>query len=193
MFANTHPAQARFTVASAPVWLRRQAVVCCRVSPLQKAQVTRLVREGAGQVTLAIGDGANDVSMARDTARLAHDTHTLIQAKCRSLQLPAHDGKLTCAESMTMTVNEGDEAGTAHHCQASMLARMARTTMSGQNPWVCGALQIQAAHVGVGISGQEGMQAVMAADFAIAQFRFLANLLLVHGRSNYKRIARIVG
>ena len=55
------------------------------------------------------------------------------------------------------------------------------------------ALQIQAAHVGVGISGQEGMQAVMAADFAIAQFRFLANLLLVHGRSNYKRIARIVG
>ena len=53
--------------------------------------------------------------------------------------------------------------------------------------------QIQAAHVGVGISGQEGMQAVMAADFAIAQFRFLANLLLIHGRSNYKRIARIVG
>ena len=55
------------------------------------------------------------------------------------------------------------------------------------------ALQIQAAHVGVGISGQEGMQAVMAADFAIAQFRFLGNLLLVHGRWDYKRIARIVG
>ena len=57
----------------------------------------------------------------------------------------------------------------------------------------CTGLQIQAAHVGVGISGQEGMQAVMASDFAIAQFRFLANLLLIHGRSNYKRIARIVG
>lgn len=55
------------------------------------------------------------------------------------------------------------------------------------------AVQIQAAHVGVGISGQEGMQAVMAADFAIAQFRFLENLLLVHGRWDYKRIARIVG
>jgi hypothetical protein len=37
------------------------------------------------------------------------------------------------------------------------------------------------------------MQAVMAADFAVAQFRFLANLLLIHGRWNYKRIARIVG
>ena len=48
---------------------RRQAVVCCRVSPLQKAQVTRLVRDGAGQVTLAIGDGANDVSMVRPHAR----------------------------------------------------------------------------------------------------------------------------
>ena len=32
---------------------------------------------------------------------------------------------------------------------------------------------IQAAHVGVGISGNEGMQAVRSADYAIAQFRFL--------------------
>ncbi len=40
--------------------------MCCRVSPLQKALVTRLVKEGAGQVTLAIGDGANDVSMVRE-------------------------------------------------------------------------------------------------------------------------------
>jgi hypothetical protein len=51
--------------------VRRQAVVCCRVSPLQKAQVTRLVRDGAGQVTLAIGDGANDVSMVRLHGRTA--------------------------------------------------------------------------------------------------------------------------
>ena len=45
---------------------------------------------------------------------------------------------------------------------------------------------------GVGISGQEGMQAVMSADFAIAQFRFLTPLLLVHGRYSYKRITRMV-
>ncbi|OAY82555.1 Phospholipid-transporting ATPase 3, partial [Ananas comosus] len=37
---------------------------------------------------------------------------------------------------------------------------------------------IQAAHVGVGISGLEGRQAVLASDFAIAQFRFLTDLLL---------------
>ncbi|KAH0754009.1 hypothetical protein KY290_024279 [Solanum tuberosum] len=51
---------------------------------------------------------------------------------------------------------------------------------------------IQAAHVGVGISGQEGMQAVMSSDFAIAQFRFLTDLLLVHGRWSYLRICKVV-
>uniref|UniRef100_A0A803MB35 Phospholipid-transporting ATPase n=1 Tax=Chenopodium quinoa TaxID=63459 RepID=A0A803MB35_CHEQI len=51
---------------------------------------------------------------------------------------------------------------------------------------------IQAAHVGVGISGLEGMQAVMASDFAIAQFRFLTDLLLVHGRWSYIRISKVV-
>eukprot|EP00054_Salpingoeca_dolichothecata_P027919 m.208040 g.208040 ORF g.208040 m.208040 type:complete len:1154 (-) comp26079_c0_seq4:30-3491(-) len=51
---------------------------------------------------------------------------------------------------------------------------------------------IQMADVGVGISGQEGMQAVMASDFAIAQFRFLEKLLLVHGHWSYIRIARMI-
>ncbi|RDX83241.1 Phospholipid-transporting ATPase 3, partial [Mucuna pruriens] len=94
--------------------LNCHAVVCCRVSPLQKAQVTSMVKKGAQKITLSIGDGANDVSM------------------------------------------------------------------------------IQAAHVGVGISGLEGMQAVMASDFAIAQFRYLADLLLVHGRWSYLRICKVV-
>jgi P-type E1-E2 ATPase len=31
---------------------------------------------------------------------------------------------------------------------------------------------IQAAHVGVGVKGNEGMQAVMSADFVIGQFRY---------------------
>ncbi|XP_051144581.1 phospholipid-transporting ATPase 3-like isoform X2 [Andrographis paniculata] len=94
--------------------LNCSAVVCCRVSPLQKAQVTSLVKKGVNRITLSIGDGANDVSM------------------------------------------------------------------------------IQAAHVGVGISGQEGMQAVMASDFSIAQFRFLTDLLLVHGRWSYHRICKVI-
>ncbi|KAH8841375.1 hypothetical protein MCOR31_009469 [Pyricularia oryzae] len=48
------------------------------------------------------------------------------------------------------------------------------------------------AHVGVGISGREGLQAARVADYSIAQFRFLARLLLVHGRWNYSRTARFV-
>jgi len=50
---------------------------------------------------------------------------------------------------------------------------------------------IQEAHVGVGISGQEGMQAVNASDYAIGQFRFLRNLMLVHGRWNYRRTSKL--
>lgn len=90
------------------------SVICCRVSPRQKALVTRLVKEGTGKTTLAIGDGANDVGM------------------------------------------------------------------------------IQEADIGVGISGVEGMQAVMASDFSIAQFRFLERLLVVHGHWCYKRIAQMI-
>jgi len=48
------------------------------------------------------------------------------------------------------------------------------------------------AHIGVGISGQEGMQAVMASDYALAQFRFLERLLLVHGRWSYIRMCKFL-
>ncbi|KAJ8657110.1 hypothetical protein O0I10_007190 [Lichtheimia ornata] len=91
-----------------------KAVICCRVSPLQKALVVKLVKKYDKSILLAIGDGANDVSM------------------------------------------------------------------------------IQAAHVGVGISGVEGLQAARSADFAIGQFRFLKKLLLVHGAWAYQRLSKMI-
>ncbi|KAG0130770.1 hypothetical protein HOY82DRAFT_486269 [Tuber indicum] len=91
-----------------------KAVICCRVSPLQKALVVKLVKRHLKAILLAIGDGANDVSM------------------------------------------------------------------------------IQAAHVGVGISGVEGLQAARSADVAIGQFRFLRKLLLVHGAWSYQRISKVI-
>ncbi|XP_062991168.1 phospholipid-transporting ATPase VD-like [Elgaria multicarinata webbii] len=91
-----------------------QAVICCRVAPLQKGQLVKLVRKELKVMTLAIGDGANDVSM------------------------------------------------------------------------------IQVADVGIGISGQEGMQAVLASDFAISQFKQLSKLLFVHGHWCYTRLANMV-
>lgn len=42
-----------------------KVVICCRVTPLQKAQVVELVKKYKKAVTLAIGDGANDVSMIK--------------------------------------------------------------------------------------------------------------------------------
>uniref|UniRef100_A0A8C9WC33 Phospholipid-transporting ATPase n=1 Tax=Scleropages formosus TaxID=113540 RepID=A0A8C9WC33_SCLFO len=91
-----------------------KTVICCRVTPLQKAQVVELVKKYKRAVTLAIGDGANDVSM------------------------------------------------------------------------------IKAAHIGVGISGQEGMQAVLSSDYSFAQFRYLQRLLLVHGRWSYLRMCKFL-
>ncbi|NWI17791.1 AT8B2 ATPase, partial [Crypturellus soui] len=91
-----------------------KAVICCRVTPLQKAQVVELVKKYKKAVTLAIGDGANDVSM------------------------------------------------------------------------------IKTAHIGVGISGQEGIQAVLASDYSFSQFRFLQRLLLVHGRWSYLRMCKFL-
>ncbi|KAH7107578.1 phospholipid-translocating P-type ATPase [Auriculariales sp. MPI-PUGE-AT-0066] len=93
---------------------RCEGVICCRVSPLQKAQMVTLVRDGLDVMTLAIGDGANDVSM------------------------------------------------------------------------------IQAAHVGVGITGEEGLQAVNSSDYAVAQFRFLTRLLFVHGHWSYYRNGNMI-
>ncbi|KAI7713286.1 putative phospholipid-transporting, partial [Hortaea werneckii] len=91
-----------------------KAVICCRVSPLQKALVVKLVKRHLKSILLAIGDGANDVSM------------------------------------------------------------------------------IQAAHIGVGISGVEGLQAARSADVSIAQFRYLRKLLLVHGSWSYQRISKVI-
>lgn len=49
---------------------------------------------------------------------------------------------------------------------------------------------IQEAHVGIGITGKEGLQAARISDYSIAQFRFLLKLLLVHGRWNYMRACK---
>jgi phospholipid-translocating ATPase len=93
---------------------RCHTVICCRATPLQKAAVVELVKVQLRQMTLAIGDGANDVSM------------------------------------------------------------------------------MQKANVGVGIAGKEGMQAVMASDFAMARFKFLVKLLLVHGHWSYSRLGNMM-
>lgn len=80
--------------------------------------------------------------------------------------------------------------------QKSMIVKLVRDKLSvmtlsigdGAND----VSMIQAADIGIGISGQEGMQAVMSSDFAIARFSHLKKLLLVHGHWCYSRLARMV-
>uniref|UniRef100_A0ABI7WQY1 Phospholipid-transporting ATPase n=1 Tax=Felis catus TaxID=9685 RepID=A0ABI7WQY1_FELCA len=80
--------------------------------------------------------------------------------------------------------------------QKSMIVKLVRDKLSvmtlsigdGAND----VSMIHAADIGIGISGQEGLQAVMSSDFAISRFRHLKKLLLVHGHWCYSRLARMV-
>ena len=51
---------------------------------------------------------------------------------------------------------------------------------------------IQEAHVGCGIMGKEGRQAVRCSDYAFHRFRYLKRVLLVHGHYFYTRLAIVV-
>jgi len=71
---------------------RCQAVICCRVTPLQKALVVSLIKRRKNAITLAIGDGANDVSMIRSQYSIAlHILHYRF-LRWRKLQLQGPPG-----------------------------------------------------------------------------------------------------
>ena len=83
----------------------------------------------------------------------------------------------------------------ASPAQKASLVRSIRRRVSGAITLAIGdgandIAMIQEAHVGIGITGKEGLQAARTSDFSIAQFRFLLKLLLVHGRWNYIRICK---
>jgi phospholipid-transporting ATPase len=45
---------------------RVSSAICCRLTPLQKANVVKMFQTATGTTALAIGDGANDVSMIKE-------------------------------------------------------------------------------------------------------------------------------
>ena len=76
-----------------------------------------------------------------------------------------------------MTLAIGDGANDVSMIQVSTALSIAGSML----------IDHQAADVGVGISGEEGLQAVNSSDYAIAQFRFICRLLFVHGHWSYAR------
>ena len=48
------------------VFTRVDSVVCCRMSPKQKGDVVRMVKQFRKKITLAVGDGANDCNMIQE-------------------------------------------------------------------------------------------------------------------------------
>ena len=75
------------------------------------------------------------------------------------------------------------------HILAALCISLAK--LATEDNWVAAGM-IQAAHIGIGISGREGRAAVLASDFHFGQFRFLPRLLLIHGRSAFKRNLEVV-
>jgi len=51
---------------------------------------------------------------------------------------------------------------------------------------------IREAHIGIGLYGNEGMNAVQSSDFALGEFKFLWRLLMHHGRLCYLRNAEVI-
>ncbi|KAI0999106.1 putative phospholipid-transporting ATPase [Podosphaera aphanis] len=81
--------------------------------------------------------------------------------------------------------------------QKSSLVKRVRTKVAKSTTLAIGdgandIAMILEAHVGIGISGKEGLQAARISDYSIAQFRFLQKLLLVHGRWNYVRTSKYI-
>lgn len=79
--------------------------------------------------------------------------------------------------------------------QKALLVKSIRKRVTGSITLAIGdgandIAMIQEAHVGIGITGKEGLQAARTSDYSIAQFRFLVKLLLVHGRWNYIRTCK---
>jgi magnesium-transporting ATPase (P-type) len=64
--ALTHVLEDSFVDDFFEISMRCRSVVCCRVSPSQKARLVWLIRTRTKKITLAIGDGANDVGMIRE-------------------------------------------------------------------------------------------------------------------------------
>ena len=68
------------------------------------------------------------------------------------------------------------------HCVSMFKDRRPKSVVMAVGDGVNDVDMIRKSDVGIGVEGREGCDAVLSSDFSIPSFRFLARLLLVHGR-----------
>uniref|UniRef100_A0A671U1D6 Phospholipid-transporting ATPase n=1 Tax=Sparus aurata TaxID=8175 RepID=A0A671U1D6_SPAAU len=81
------------------------AVVCCRCTPTQKAQIVRLLQERTGKLTCAVGDGGNDVSMIQEAdCGVGVEGKAVFSSVFFFASVPLYQGFLTIGYSTVYTM-----------------------------------------------------------------------------------------
>eukprot|EP00798_Chlamydomonas_sp_ICE-L_P004076 gene4076-14171_t len=138
-----------------------KSVVFCRTSPLQKAMMTQLVKKEMGAITLAIGDGANDVSMIK----AAHIGCGISGREGRAAVLAADFSmaqfSISAREGMySISAREGMYSISAREGMYSISAREGMYSISARE----GMYSISAREGMYSISAREGMYSISARE-----------------------------
>lgn len=120
---------------------------------------------------------------------LVVDGHTLGEIeKGEALKIMFYDLAVRMDSVICCRASPSQKAGLVRCIRETVPSSLTLAIGDGSND----IAMIQESHVGIGISGREGLQAARVADYSIAQFRFLQRLLLVHGRWMYLRTAKYI-
>ncbi|KAJ1406289.1 P-type ATPase [Sesbania bispinosa] len=150
------------------------------IAKASRESVHRQISEGAKLLSASIGTSQQAFALIIDGKSLTYALEDNI--KNMFLELATRCASVICCRSSPK--------------QKALVTRLVKSG-TGKTTLAIGdgandVGMLQEAHVGVGISGAEGMQAVMSSDIAIAQFRYLERLLLVHGHWCYRRMSSMI-
>ncbi|XP_061340720.1 putative phospholipid-transporting ATPase 9 [Gastrolobium bilobum] len=150
------------------------------IAKASRESIRHQISEGGQQITASRGTSEQAFALIIDGKSLAYALED--NMKNMFLELAIHCASVICCRSSPK--------------QKALVTRLVKTG-TGKTTLAIGdgandVGMLQEADIGIGISGVEGMQAVMSSDIAIAQFRYLERLLLVHGHWCYRRISSMI-
>lgn len=159
----------------------------------------RLIKDYSKVVILDTSLGKVEQSMASTLMELndGSTAHSVIVVDGQTLSDIEADETLSRLFFSLAVLADSVVCCRASPSQKALLVKKIRQQVNGSVTLAIGdgandIAMIQEAHVGIGITGKEGLQAARISDYSIAQFRFLQKLILVHGRWNYVRTGKYV-